>query len=436
MMASALILRGQQDSDLAELSQTMCSGIWHELAEPYPVTDLASAANHFFGESAIGGFELELWSRDGELLAHIGDYPELDSPRRQIRLPSSCSSSTTTGAGGEQKTVRSCVNLCDDEHFTRVTAENALYGPAIRRAMLILLAALPLAVLIGALIGRLVIKRLLRPLDDLTRSTAAIEPGRGMTLGVKAQSRELHQLEGAFDTLLERLEAMLAREKRFAQEAAHELRTPLTNLRLRMERLCKEAGESSEIGNQVCAALANLDSLDQLIESLLILARSEGGDLPVAPVNICDLLREVATGPDSDPATLSPTVEVNAPDEVLVLGNEELLIQAVANVMENARKYAGPSAEIHVGAFESEGYGVITVEDDGPGIPIELRDIVFERFYRDPVHRNRVPGTGLGLAVVDAIVRRHGGHVSTGPSDLGGEQLRISIPLLTRKSTG
>ena len=112
------------------------------------------------------------------------------------------------------------------------------------------------------------------------------------------------------------------------------------------------------------------------------------------------------------------------------------LIQAVANVMENARKYAGPSAEIHVGAFESEGYGVITVQDDGPGIPIELRDIVFERFYRDPVHRNRVPGTGLGLAVVDAIVRRHGGHVSTGPSDLGGEQLRISIPLLTRKSTG
>jgi signal transduction histidine kinase len=233
--------------------------------------------------------------------------------------------------------------------------------------------------------------------------------------------------------LLERLEEMLAREKRFAQEAAHELRTPLTNLRLRMERLCRDAGESSEIGNQASAALTNLDALDQLIESLLILARSEGGDLPVAPVNICDLIREAAASPEAVADAAALTVKVDAPDEVLVLGNEELLVQAVTNVLENARKYAGPSAEIHLGAFESEGYGVISVEDDGPGIPIELREIVFDRFYRGPLHRNQIPGTGLGLAVVSAIVRRHGGRVATGPSTLGGEQLLLSIPLLTPK---
>lgn len=434
LLASAMILRGQQDSDLAELSRTMCSGIWHELAEPYPVKGLAVAAEHFFGESAIDGFELELWSRDGELLAHKGNFSQLDAPRSQVRLPS-CSSSTATDAGATIHRVRSCVQLCDDDHFTRVTTGNALYDPAIRRAMLILLAALPVAVLIGALIGRLVIRRLLRPLGDLTRSTAGIEPGRRMALGVKAQSRELHQLERAFDALLDRLEQMLAREKRFAQEAAHELRTPLTNLRLRMERLCRDAGNDSEIAEQTCAALANLDSLDQLIESLLILARSEGGDLPVAPVNICDLIREIAAGPEPETNSQSVTVEVEAPDEVLVLGNEELLIQAATNILENARKYAGPGAKIRVGASESDGYGVISVEDDGPGIPLELREVVFERFYRGPVHRDQVPGTGLGLAVVDAIVRRHGGHVGTGPSDLGGEQLRIAIPLLPLDST-
>ena len=436
LLASAMILRAQQDSDLAELSRTMCSGIWHELAEPYPVKDLASAANHYFGESAIAGFELELWSRDGELLAHTGDFSGLDAPRSQVRLPSSCSSSTAAGGAADAATlrVRSCVQSCDDGHFTRVTTGNALYDPAIRRAMLILLAALPMAVLVGALTGRMVIRRLLKPLNDLTRSTAEIEPGRRMALGVKAQSRELQQLEGAFDALLERLELMLAREKRFAQEAAHELRTPLTNLRLRMERLCGEAGDDSEIARQTCAALANLDSLDQLIESLLILARSEGGDLPVAPVNICDLIREITAEPEPEAGSASVTVEVDAPDEVLVSGNEELLIQAVANILENARKYAGPGAKIRVGASEAGGYGVISVEDDGPGIPLELREIVFERFYRSPVHRNRVPGTGLGLAVVDAIVRRHGGRVEAGPSDLGGEHLRIAIPLLPRDS--
>lgn len=435
VLASALILRGQQDSDLSELSRTMCAGIWHELAEPYPIKDLASAAEHFFGESTIDGFELELWSRDGELLAHIGDYPELDAPRSEIRLPSSCSSSTATGPRVGTQRVRSCVQTCDDDHFTRVTTGSALHDPAIQRALLILLAALPLAVLIGAWAGRLAIRRLLRPLDELTRSTARIEPGKRMALGVKAQSRELHQLEGAFDALLERLEQMLAREKRFAQEAAHELRTPLTNLRLRMERLCKDAGDDPEIARQTCAALDNLDSLDQLIESLLILARSEGGDLPVAPVNLCDLIREVAAGPEPETSSPETTLEVNVPDEVLVLGNEELLVQAVTNILENARKYAGAGAKIRVGASESEGYGVISVEDDGPGIPIELREVVFERFYRGPVHRNRVPGTGLGLAVVDAIVRRHGGHVEAGPSEIGGEQLRIAIPLLSAKPT-
>jgi len=435
LLASAMILRGQQDSDLAELSRTMCSGIWHELTEPYPVKDLAGAAEHYFGESAIDGFELELWTRDGELLAHIGNFSALDAPRSQIRLPSSCSSSTAADRDASMHRVRSCVQLCDDDHFTRVTTGNALYDPAIRRAMLILLAALPVAVLIGALIGRLVIQRLLRPLNDLTRSTAGIEPGRRMALGVKAQSRELHQLERAFDALLDRLEQMLEREKRFAQEAAHELRTPLTNLRLRMERLCRDAGNDSKIAQQTGAALANLDSLDQLIESLLILARSEDGDLPVAPVNICDLIREIAAGPEPESNSRSVTVEVDAPDEVLVLGNEELLIQAVTNILENARKYAGPGAKIRVGASESDGFGVLSVEDDGPGIPLELREVVFERFYRGPVHRSQVPGTGLGLAVVDAIVRRHGGRVETGPSDLGGEQLRIAIPLLPRNST-
>jgi signal transduction histidine kinase len=428
VVASAIILRGRQDSDLVELSKTMCAGIWHELAEPYPVKTLAAAADHFFGESAIDGYELELWSRDGELVSRIGDFRGIDPPRAQIRLPNSCSSlSAPVGPGAGPGVLRSCVQRCDDLHFTRVSTANALYEPAIRRAGLILLAALPMAVLIGAWTGRLVIRRLLRPLDALTRSTAQIEPGGRMALGVQAQARELRQLEGAFDSLLERLEQMLAREKRFAQEAAHELRTPLTNLRLRMELLCKSVEENSKLSDQLCAALGNLDSLDQLIDSLMILARSEGGDLPVAPVNICDLVREVALGPET---SVGPSaVEVQAPDEILVLGNEELLVQAVTNVLENARKYAGEGATIRIGASRSDRHGVISVEDDGPGIPVELREVVFERFFRGPMHRNRVAGTGLGLAVVDAIVRRHSGRIETGPSELGGERLRIAIPL-------
>ena len=123
-------------------------------------------------------------------------------------------------------------------------------------------------------------------------------------------------------------------------------------------------------------------------------------------------------------------IEVDAPDEILVRGNEELLERAIGNVLENARKFAGPTGRIRLRVETVSGLGVISVADDGPGIASQARAQVFERFFRDPAHRHTSNGAGLGLAVVRAIVARHGGSVSAGQSDLGGADLRLELPLL------
>jgi two-component system sensor histidine kinase QseC len=171
------------------------------------------------------------------------------------------------------------------------------------------------------------------------------------------------------------------------------------------------------------------------------------------PVNLCDVARaaasDIARGAagdtggggagdtgggaagDTGGGAARPPIEVAAPDEVLVRGSEELLERALANLLENAAKYAGPAARVRVEVTAEDGEARISVDDSGPGIPPALRPRVFERFVRGN-QPNEAPrsGAGLGLAVVQAIARRHGGSASTGPSPLGGERVTIRLPLL------
>lgn len=434
LLAGRVVIRSGQDSTLSGLAETVCFGVQHELAEPYPDWGVAAAAEHFFRESYLRGYQFELWDRDGELLAAEGDYPGLTAQGLPDPDVFGCDTIDATNGDPGLPTLRACRQACDVGHMIRVTSADSLHDPIVRRAALILLAVFPLAVLIGAVVGRLVLRKLLFPLEALRRSTASYRPGENMRLGVRAEARELAQLEDAFDELLQRLGRMLSREKRFSQEASHELRTPLTNLRLRLEKLKRSVGQEAALSAQVDAALANLDSLDDLTESLLTLARSETADLPVTPVDLSEVARESA-GIARQVEIGSHAVEVEAGEEVLVRANEELLKRAVDNVVENACKYSGESGRIRVSVYVREGRGIVCIEDDGPGIPPDMRRYVFERFFRGPAHRNRVPGTGLGLSVVDAIAQRHGGRVQTGPSELGGEKVCIEIPL-ARPSPG
>jgi len=426
--AGALLIRRDQDRQLLRLAANLCHGIGEE-ARGEGLTPVA-AAQEFFGESGQADYLFEYVDRGGVVLvaspgtkvAAMADPPEL-TDRKCATSQASPVSSVAAGAR------RACRQDCDAGHSVRITAEDALADAQVRRSALILILALPFAVLTGGLLGGNLMRKMLRPLQLLREAAVRHEARSGTELGVHARATELAELERAFDNLLARLGEALDRERRFSQEASHELRTPLTLLRGRFELLAGELQASPRLLAEARAALSDLAALERLVEVLLLLSRSESAPLPNEIVNLSDLAREAVAHQSHVDGPASPQPEVIAPEELLVRGSEELLGRAMENLLENARKFAGPGARVRIRVFQENRWAVFGVEDDGPGVPAALRPHVFERFRRGPAARRGTPGVGLGLAVVRAIAVRHGGQAVAGAAELGGAEFRVSLPL-------
>jgi two-component system, OmpR family, sensor histidine kinase MprB len=425
MASAALVLRLDQDRSLTEMATTLCSMVSHEEAEN-DLGDIASA-HEAFTEGYRDGYRFEYLGGSGSLLLGLGELAGWDSGW-PAGSGSGCRSHRASEASAGA-VYRECARACAPDRSMRVGEQDALSQPAVRRAVMLIVGSLPLAVALLVGVGAALFRRQLTPLASLQRAADTLEARSGIALGVGAAPTELARLEQAFDRLLARLGEALVREQRFTQEASHELRTPLTVMRGRVELLRDALQDDPALRAEAEAVLRDITSLDDLVEDLLILARSESAHLPSMPVNLCDLAREAATRARRAGRDACRPVEIDAPDEILVTGSEELLKRAIENVVENSRKYAGPQARVRIRVFVEDGSGVVSIGDDGPGIPGELRARVFDRFVRGPATRGEIPGTGLGLAVVRAIAMRHGGGVTTGPADLGGEEVRIVLPL-------
>jgi len=426
MASGGLVLRLEQDRSLAEMATTLCGMVSHEEAEN--ALDDVTAAGEAFSEGYRDGYRFEYLGASDRLLLGHGDLAGWDSGWPSGG-GSGCRSHRAAGARAGGSAYRACAQPCRPGRMMRVASQDALSQPAVRRAVLLIVGSLPLAVALLAGVGAVLFRRQLRPLASLQRAADTLEARSGIALGVGAAPTELARLEQAFDRLLARLGEALVREQRFTQEASHELRTPLTVMRSRVELLRDALQFDPPLRTEAEAVLRDITSLDDLVEDLLILARSESARLPSMPVNLCDLAREAAARARRAGGEPCRPVEIEAPDEILVTGSEELLKRAIENVVENSRKYAGPQARVRIRVFVEDHSGVVSIGDDGPGIPRELRSRVFDRFVRGPATRGEIPGTGLGLAVVRAIAVRHGGGVTTGPADLGGEEVRIVLPL-------
>jgi signal transduction histidine kinase len=226
---------------------------------------------------------------------------------------------------------------------------------------------------------------------------------------------------------LARVDEALARERRFAAQASHELRTPLTVLRGELEELIARPAEGPQGARR---ALASAERLVQLVEALLVLGRAESrfdpGDLEL--LNLADLVRDEI---DRCEARDGPRgLGLDLPDELLVLGNEQILGRAISNLLDNALKYATPPIE--VAARTVAGSAVLTVSDHGPGISPALRERIFEPFYRDPQTRAARPGHGLGLPLARAVARAHGGDLHLHAGAGGGSVFELALPITRR----
>jgi signal transduction histidine kinase len=227
-----------------------------------------------------------------------------------------------------------------------------------------------------------------------------------------ADTPEITRLATAFDDVVRRLVDAIARAHATSEHIAHELRTPLTTIRAELEALA--SGASPADAPQVVARLrADVDKLSRVIDAILVLAAPPGTASPDGSiVNLADVARDLA----------APETSIEAPDEALVIGEPRLVELALSNLLENARKHAGKEARAIRVARVGDAVRVAVV-DDGPGLSDEERARMFERYWRAST---RGGGTGLGLALVRAVARRHGGEADA-RANAGGAGLEVGV---------
>jgi signal transduction histidine kinase len=286
-----------------------------------------------------------------------------------------------------------------------------------------LLFGAPLAVLVMAALTYFIVGRTLRPVTELQRGAAELSAA-GLSrsrLPVPAAHDEIHSLATTLNDMLDRLDAATTKQRRFVGDAAHELRSPIASLRLQLE-VAGRLGAAGDLKELTDEALIDVDRLSNLIDDLLALARSDerGAVSSRMPVRLDALVDQLL------PSYTSARVPVRSSlAPVTVTGEANGLHRVLINLIDNAVRYARDQVEVTVrltdsgpaaapdGATAADRWAEIVVADDGPGIPANKRERVFDRFYRLDTARSRAEGgTGLGLSIVREIVSAHGGTVT------------------------
>jgi signal transduction histidine kinase len=255
----------------------------------------------------------------------------------------------------------------------------------------------------------------LRPLERLT--AAADRLGVAFDAPPVPEDRgapELRQASQAFNRMRERLRGFIRERTQMLAAIGHDLRTPLTKLRLRMEFV-----DDAEIRQ---SALADIDSMERLIGEFTAFAREAQAPSPPEAIPLSHLVEEVRDDLRAD----EDRIWIDVPDDAVAFARAVPLRRAVTNVLANALAYGDRA---RVSAVTNEEWITLTVDDDGPGIPPEDRERVFEPFVRLDASRNREHGgTGLGLAITRDAVRAVGGSVSLSDASSGGLRVTLRLP--------
>lgn len=298
-----------------------------------------------------------------------------------------------------------------------------LAAGAALRIMQPLLFLLPIA----AVLVWLIVGQGLAPLGRTARSVAQRSPASLKPLPTEGLPDELRSLVSALNRLLERLSSSLEAQRRFSSDAAHELRTPLTAIKLQAQMARRAA--TPEAREKYFARLDDgISRATRLIEQLLTMARldPEAAKKPMVPVRMDEMLAAVRAEMEPIAAQKGISIETEAAP-VEVTGMPDALRLMATSLTDNAVKYTPEGGRILLSAREDGGAVLVSVADNGPGIPEKDRERVFERFYR--ALGTRVAGNGLGLAIVSRIVEIHGGTIrACGGLDGRGTSMEARFP--------
>jgi heavy metal sensor kinase len=299
------------------------------------------------------------------------------------------------------------------------------------RVLMLLLLALPAALLGTAAGGWWLARRAMQPIDRMVTTVEAIGPTElHERLAVPASGDEVAHLATTLNTMLDRIQAGVAEQQRLVADTSHELRTPLAVMRtdidvsLRTDNLSPAAREVLESNRE------EVDRMIATVENLLLLARTDEQGLRLARefVDLGALATQAVQ--QLGPLAQRRGVKLSADGlPAAVYGDRAYLVHVLRNLIENAINFTPAGGRVTVRASRTPEEACVTVEDEGPGIPEELRERVFDRFFRVDQSRTRTSGgSGLGLAIAKELVLAHGGRIAVAARHPLGSAFTVALP--------
>ncbi len=290
----------------------------------------------------------------------------------------------------------------------------------------------PLAIVLASLFGYGLAAGAMRPVEAMRRRAAEVSMAGGEErLPLPDARDEVHALGATLNEMLSRLRASFERERQFVADASHELRTPVAVVKTELEAALRADDLGPESRESLVAAVEECDSLAQLAEDLLVLARTADGKLPVRPerLDAAELLGGVRERFADRAAERGRGIRVDAPAGLVLEADPLRLRQALANLVDNALRHG--EGEVVLCARGAGGETELEVSDSGGGFG-DLSDDVFERFVRGDAARTS-GGAGLGLAIVRAVAEAHGGTAAAAPGSGASVCLRLPVSGSSRR---
>ncbi len=376
----------------------------------------------------------QLWTSDGQPVVRSRNLTaDLELPRDALEEAKAgrVGWDTHVWRGRPIRTVvypLSLVGMAHQDHVLQVAAPTEPVHQTLTQfsALLTLLTLLATA---GAYaLGRRIAAAALQPTAEITAQAESITAGTlSERITAHADVEEFGRLVTVLNRMLDRLDGAFQVQRQFTADASHELRAPLTVLKGDIDVTLKRDRSAPEYRATLVRCREEVERLARLASDLLVLARSDAV-VPlehVAPLDLRALVRRVVARFESAGAARGVRIAAAA-EEVTVMGDERMLDRVVSNLVDNAVKYARPAGLVSLTLSRETG-AVLTVQDDGAGVPAEHLPHLFVRFFRGDPARRRSEGTGLGLAIAKAGAEAHGGRLEF-VGNAPGAVFRLTLP--------
>jgi len=303
---------------------------------------------------------------------------------------------------------------------------------SLRRLRRDFFAGVPLVLLLASVGGYFLARKTLSPIALMDRQTQRITAeDLSARLDVMNERDELGGLTLTINDLLERLEAAFKEQQRFIADASHELRTPLAVLRGETEVSLSQSRTPEEYQASLNLIKDEAERLSRIVEDLFVLARrpADRNQVSRQPVRLDKIVAECGRAAQVLASQKDLKLKVDSGTALSLTGDDELLQRMILNLLDNAVKYTPPGGEISIELMSSNGDALLTVRDNGIGIPAKDQPHVFDRFYRVDKARSRaLGGAGLGLSIARQIAEAHGGTVGF-ESSSGGSVFTVVLPV-------